>query len=131
MLICRYEGETSYSAIAVLRLLLLLNQSNEVDENENKKANIKTLGVVSVIEKMMDHNEDRRTEHPEIWSFETEFIVKFIHEKLGLYSQFTEADIRRAAGVLATNATNLQLKHDFSKGIGLYPVYSMMNHSCM
>ena len=127
----RYDGETSYSAIAVLRLLLLLKQSKEEDVKDIKKVNIKTSGVVAVIENMMDHNEDRRTEHPDIWRFETEFIVKFIHDNLGLSSQFTETDIRRAAGVLATNATNLQLKHDFAKGLGLYPVYSMMNHSCM
>ena len=128
---CRYDGETSYSAIAVLRLLLLLKQSKEEDVKDIKKVNMKTSGVVAVIENMMDHNEDRRTEHPDIWRFETEFIVKFIHDNLGLSSQFPETDIRRAAGVLATNATNLQLKHDFAKGLGLYPVYSMMNHSCM
>ena len=115
----------------MLRLLLLMNKAREVDENGNRKVNSRTSGVVLVIDKMMDHNEDRRTDHPDIWNFETEFIVKFIHDNLGLSSQFPEADIRRAAGILATNATNLQLKHDFAKGVGLYPVYSMMNHSCM
>ena len=88
-------------------------------------------GGVKIIENMMDHNEDRKSEHQDIWSFEQEFIVDFIRTKLGLADTFTESDIQRCCGILATNATSLQLNKNHGKGNGLYPIYSMMNHSCV
>ena len=113
----RYEGPQVYSAVTVLRLLLLM-------ESEGREGG-------GLLGQMMDHNEERQAEHPELWQFETEFVVRQLQERLGLASRFTEVQIRRAAGVLATNSTTLQ-GHSQSvvKGIGLYPVYSMMNHSC-
>ena len=45
--------------------------------------------------------------------------------------RFSEEMIRRAAGILATNATELQLREGGrgrGRGVGLYPAYSMMNH---
>ena len=113
----RYEGPRTYSALTVLRLLLLM-------EREGREGG-------GLIGKMMDHNEERRTEHPELWDFETEFVVRPLQERLGLAARFSEEQIRRAAGILATNSTSLQGPSQLLvKGIGLYPVYSMMNHSC-
>ena len=33
-----------------------------------------------MISKLMDHNEERQMEHPEIWKFEKEFIINFIQK---------------------------------------------------
>lgn len=114
----RYEGARLYSAVTVLRLLLVME----------REAGEEAGGLIGA---MMDHNEERRTEHPEVWSFETEFVVRQLRDSLGLGARFSEEQIRRAAGILATNSTTLQgASQDQVKGIGLYPVYSMMNHSC-
>ena len=48
-----------------------------------------------------------------------------------LMFRFSEEMIRRAAGILATNAAELQLREGGrgrGRGVGLYPAYSMMNH---
>lgn len=85
----------------------------------------------TLLEMMMDHNQERRLEHPEVWSFEKQFVVSHLHDKLGLRSRFSEEQIHRVAGILSTNSTTLQFpSEDHVKGNGLYPVYSMMNHSC-
>ena len=75
----RYDGPRLYSAVTVLRLLLLM----EREEREGR-------GLTG---KMMDHNEERRTEHPEVWKFETEFVVRQLQERLGLSSRFPEEQI--------------------------------------
>ena len=106
-----------------------LDKCIEVLMNNMEQRSLKA--AAKIIENMMDHNEDRMVEYPDIWSFEKEFIIDFIQQKLDLADYFTEKEIQRCAGVLSTNATNLQLKGNFGKGIGLYPIYSMMNHSCV
>ena len=114
-MVLRYEGTTAYCAVTVLRLLLVMEREGEE----------------SLLGSMMDHNQERMEEQPEVWNFETEFVVLRLQDRLGLRSRFTEAQIRRAAGILATNSTSLQFpSEDHVKGNGLYPVYSMMNHSC-
>ena len=110
----RYEGTSALSAITVLRLLLAMESNDQ-----------------SLLETMMDHNQERRLEHPEVWNFEKEFVVSHLQDRLGLRSRFSEEQIRRAAGIPSTNSTTLQFpSEDHVKGNGLYPVYSMMNHSC-
>ena len=111
----KFNGDTTFSWVTVLRLLL--NGKPQEPETVNKI-------------KLLHHNEEREKEHPQIWSFEQEHIVNFIHETLKMKSLSIKT-IQSAMGILATNSTSLQLGEDFGKGFGLYPVYSMMNHSCM
>ena len=106
----RYDGDKTYSAITVLRLLERIdNQGLKID--------------------LLDHNQERKFEHPKIWNFEQEFIVKIIKEKFKV--DYTNEEIQRAIGILATNSTSLKLSDDYGTGFGLFPVYSMMNHSCV
>ena len=111
-----YQGDTTFSAFTVLRLLLNCNPQEPSTVNKIK---------------LTHHNEDRRIEHPKIWGFEQEHIVNFIQEELRMKHNFSSECIQTAMGVLATNSTSLQLGSEFGKGFGLFPVYSMMNHSCM
>ena len=105
--------------------------------------------LAPLLARLMDHNEDRQAEQPAVWQFEQEFIVDFIHkvlsilviptrtlkirpnlQKLKLSERFPETAIRRAAGILSTNSTSLQPGPGYGRASGLYPVYSLMNHSC-
>ena len=68
----------AYSAITVLRLLLLLERISVFGEGskyESKQENSDRMW-----DHMMDHNEERKLEQPEAWKFEKEFIVNFIHK---------------------------------------------------
>ena len=74
------EFDIQYSAVTVLRLLRVMEREEEmkkVDRNNNDDDCSHILGMVS---KLMDHNEERQMEHPDIWNFEKEFIINFIQK---------------------------------------------------
>jgi hypothetical protein len=128
------EGyDSQYSAVTVIRLLLVMEREQKLDVT--KKQVDKKLGEVKQVHgltrHLMDHNVERRTEQPKVWMFEKEFIVDFIHNNLQLQERFLEDQIHRAAGILMTNATSLSLPEEgFGRVTALFPVFSMMNHSC-
>ena len=45
----------------------------------------------------------------------------------------TEEEVHRALGIMATNAADLQLDKEsgLGKGTGLFPLYAVLNHSCL
>ena len=117
------EFDCQYSAVTVLRVLLRLEQ----EEQEEQK-----VGTPPLFGRFMDHNVERQEEQPSIWKFEKEFMVNFIHQKLKLQERFLEDQIHRAAGMIMTNATSVRLPEEgYGRASALFPVYSMMNHSCM
>lgn len=116
--------DRQYSAITVLRLLRCMNQ-----EDGNSDEPTDATGLTSSME---DHDEDRRVKEAETWQFQKKLIVDFIQQECAMGSCYSEDQIRRATGVLMTNATSLQLPaYGYGVGIGLYPVYAMGNHSCI
>ena len=94
------EGINShYSAISVLRLLLLMERE--------KLAELARSNILS--ESLMDHNLERREAQPEIWQLEQDHMVDFIHQKCGLQDRFTAEEIHAANGRIMMNATSLEL----------------------
>ena len=85
------EFYPAYSAITVLRLLLLLERRSKF--RELGKDNRKQMNSDGMWDHMMDHNEERKVEQPEAWKFEKEFIVNFIH-KVRIYICQFENQIR-------------------------------------
>ena len=69
--------DSQYSAISVLRLLLLLEKEKLAEETESNVEDDYLLGLSG---SLMDHNEERREEQPGIWEFEEECMVDFIHQ---------------------------------------------------
>ena len=70
--------DSHYSAISVLRLLLLIKMTTcWVKLAELARSNI-------LSESLMDHNLERREAQPEIWQLEQDHMVDFIHQKCGL-----------------------------------------------
>ena len=73
--------DKQYCAITVLRLLKKCEEEDDkvnlIDTNKNKELPSYSHGM---IHKLLDHNEDRRIEQPQIWEFEKEFIIDFIHK---------------------------------------------------
>ena len=44
---------------------------------------------------------------------------------------FSSDDIQRSVGILRTNGSRLESPPGHAKGLGLFPTYSMVNHSCV
>jgi len=89
------------------------------------------MRVEGLTKQLMDHNLERQAEQADMWALEEEFIVKFIHGQLGLEERFSSEQVHRASGVLMTNTTSLTLPEaGYGRATALYPVFSMMNHSC-
>ena len=63
--------DKQYSAITVLRLLMCQQ------EEENNNPELISQGIW-MLDKLLDHNYDRKKEQPKIWDFEKEFIIDFI-----------------------------------------------------
>jgi len=120
--------DSQYSAISVLRLLLLMEKE---ELSEKVGSNIESDYLLCLSESLMDHNLERRKAQPEIWQFEEEFMVEFIHQKCKLKERFTDEEIHAANGRIMMNATSLELPDSgYGRGAGLFPIYSMMNTSC-
>ena len=48
-----------------------------------------------------------------------------------LCPDFTADEIQKSVGVLRTNGSRLESPPGHAKGLGLFPVYAMLNHTCM
>ena len=68
------EFDQQYSAVTVLRLLRVMEKEDGIDTDE------KCDHILGMIGNLMDHNEDREMEHPDIWNFEKEFVISFINK---------------------------------------------------
>jgi len=71
--------DVQYSAISVLRLLLLLEKeklSKDNRFNDDNKANY----LLRLAGSLMDHNIERKETQPDIWQFEEDCMVDFIHQ---------------------------------------------------
>jgi len=120
--------DSQYSAISVLRLLLLMEREEKAQKTGS---NIDNDYLLCLSKSLMDHNQERKDAQPEIWQFEEDFMVNFIHEKCRLKDRFTAEEIHGANGRIMMNATSLELPEDgYGRGAGLFPIYSMMNTSC-
>ena len=107
--------------------MLAEGQQQELEKEVRKEA----MRVDGLTKQLMDHNFERQSEQPDMWALEEEFIVGFIHHQLGLEERFSSEQVHRASGVLMTNTTSLTLPDDgYGRATALYPVFSMMNHSC-
>jgi len=126
------QYDTQYCAVTTLRMLLVMEKEGAAKKKKVEKEGKKGAKTVRGLTKqLMDHNLERQTEQADMWALEEEFIVKFIHKQLGLEKRFPSDLVHRASGILMTNSTSLTLPdHGFGRATALYPVFSMMNHSC-
>merc|ERR1711953_1206797 len=126
-----YEAiDTSYSAITVLRLLLLLQREARAELEDTHVDGEDYLPCLSG--SLMDHNHDRRAAQPEVWQYEEDTMVRFLHDQCHMASEWSGDSVHAAHGRILMNATSLELPDDgdHGRGAGLYPIYSMMNTSC-
>ena len=71
------EFNKNYSAVTVLRLLLVMEKEEMmISMKKGKKEECTT--TAGIVSNMMDHNEERMTEQPDVWKFEKEFIIDFL-----------------------------------------------------
>lgn len=105
-----------YSCITPLRLLALREAIPE---------------VWAVADKFMDHDDARARTDSNLWKIHEVVVVNFIREILKLGDKFSERDIRKVIGILRTNSVLLDKQGGFGEGVALYPVYTLMNHSCV
>ena len=131
------QYDSQYCAVTTLRMLLVMEKEEAeaamlVEEKEvEKEVRKEAMRVDGLTKQLMDHNLERQAEQADMWALEEEFIVKFIHGQLGLEERFSSEQVHRASGVLMTNTTSLTLPEvGFGRATALYPVFSMMNHSC-
>ena len=126
--------DTNYSAITVLRLLLLLEREREAEALGGNVGGDEGEGedyLLCLAETLLHHNEERRLAQPEVWQFEEELMVHFLQETCQLAGRFSSQEIHAANGRIMMNATSLELPEEgFGRGAGLFPVYAMMNTSC-
>lgn len=72
-------------------------------------------------------HQDRKT-----WSLNHVLIVGYLRGACRLSSRFSSDQIHRAIGILRTNAVRVDPgKPGHAAGIGLFPRYSLLNHSCL
>jgi len=120
--------DVQYSAIAVLRLLLLIDREKIAVKSESNTGPSDYLLCLS--EQLLDHNIERKVAQPDVWQYEEETMVMFLLEKCGFRHKWTPEQIHAAHGRILMNATALELPDGYGRGAGLYPIYSMMNTSC-
>ena len=119
----------NYSAVSVLRLLLLLEREREAGDVGSNVERAEHL--LCLAQSLLHHNQERRQAQPEVWQFEEEFMVQFLQETCQLGERFSSEEIHAANGRIMMNATSLDLPdEEYGRGAGLFPIYSMMNTSC-
>jgi|LakMenE01Jun11ns_1017448.scaffolds.fasta_scaffold5506981_1 hypothetical protein len=40
-------------------------------------------------------------------------------------------ELKRVFEIQSTNGANLHFRADIGRGLGVYPIYALLNHSCM
>jgi hypothetical protein len=58
-------------------------------------------------------------------------VVEPIQRLSGLPTDFSSDAIQKVVGILRTNGSRLESPTGYGKGLGLFPTYSMLNHSCI
>ena len=71
------EFNQQYSAVTVLRLLTVMEKEERMKTVKKNQTDV-CDHVLGMVGNMMDHNEERKLEQPDVWQFETEFIVNFL-----------------------------------------------------
>jgi len=119
-----------YEAVTVLRLLLRLEREQEAVAG-GRGVEPGPDYLLCLAGSLLDHNRQRQQEQPELWAWEQEAMVEFLHS-CGLADRFTAEQIHSASGKILMNATSLEVPGDTELGrwAGLYPIYSLMNTSC-
>eukprot|EP00096_Caligus_rogercresseyi_P012004 TRINITY_DN4904_c0_g1_i1.p1 TRINITY_DN4904_c0_g1~~TRINITY_DN4904_c0_g1_i1.p1 ORF type:complete len:441 (+),score=50.23 TRINITY_DN4904_c0_g1_i1:35-1324(+) len=104
-----------YTALGPLRLLLRSRNDPE--------------GFESRIQSLMGHEDSLEKQHSGRSDYST--IVGFIQKSLG-FGEFSSLEIIRSIGIIKTNSVKLDTRRSFRVlGMGLYPNYSLFNHSCL
>ena len=84
----------------------------------------------AIIQRMMDHNKEWRQDKEASWSVYNENVVSFLLDKCGLKGQFTDEEIFHCLGVLDVNSVKINSGPQVVNGHGLYPLTSLLSHSC-
>ena len=111
----RWSGERSsslYLSVAVLRLL-------SVDSH-----------TWTLVDSLMDHLEERKCEAGEAdWAKVDKNVIKYLKEGGVEYSEET---LEHAAGIVLTNCVACSgTTGGIDSGIGLFPIFSILSHSCV
>ena len=106
---CFTKATPAYSFITTLRLLLKLRGEDPED-----------------LVKLEHHTEARKAADPPTWRFHQ----KFVAEVLGRVG-FDPAEAHREVCRLRTNTLELNNGPCTVPAVGLYPLYSLLNHACV
>jgi len=79
-------------------------------------------GSWNLVSMLMDHEVSDT-----LWELIRQAFKAVLHQD----SRFEESELKRVFGIQTTNGANLQLPHGHGRGLGLYPIFALLNHSCM
>ena len=101
-----------YLSVAVLRLLAVDSETSEL------------------VDDLMDHLEERKCEAGEAdWEKVDKSVIKYL-KKVGV--KHSESTLERSAGIILTNCVSCSgTRGGPETGIGLFPVFSILSHSCV
>ena len=74
------EFNQQYSAVTVLRLLRVMEKEERLNSVMKNIPAERCDHILGMIGNLMDHNEDRKMEQPDVWQFEKEFIINFLQK---------------------------------------------------
>eukprot|EP00092_Neocalanus_flemingeri_P012330 GFUD01013291.1.p1 GENE.GFUD01013291.1~~GFUD01013291.1.p1 ORF type:complete len:467 (+),score=105.34 GFUD01013291.1:105-1505(+) len=106
------SGGVNYQIVAVIRLL-------SVRETDSQ--------VWAQIDELMDHEEERRQDVGE-WKMSQRDVVDVIKR---LKNEVDDDLIHRLIGLLSINCVGVSLKKERIQGRALYPLLSLVSHSCV
>ena len=115
---CLTRATPAYSFITTLRLLLKLKQE----------------GAAAKDILLLEHHTDiRERADPPTWRFHQKFVAEVLAARLpGRFVDTTPRQVHREVCRLRTNTLELNNSSSCSvPAVGLYPLYSLLNHSCM
>ena len=85
----------------------------------------------ALLQGLESHCSQRREVDPASWEFHTEHSVQFVREMCELEAEWTEEELHRLLGAVSVNSLALATSPGYGKQLGLYPVFSYINHSCL
>jgi len=103
------ERGVIYWPVSALRMLLI-GQANP--------------GMWAIVQRMLGHRDKQKEKVT--WSQYNEHLVQFIREKCGLGDVYTAEEVEHVSGVIDVNSIRLA-----THGHGVYPMTSIMSHSCL
>jgi len=83
----------------------------------------RNAGIWKLVSMLMDHDEVPA----QLWAP----LQQAFNTVLSQDSRFIETEWRRVFGIQSTNGANLHLPATHGRAFGLYPVFALLNHSCM